>query len=79
MSLSEWLNKWIAEYMTGTIRESTLNSYTTYTERYIKPALGEKPVAFLTTADIQKFYNNLKKNGRIKNQHIYGGGLSMPR
>jgi len=76
MSLGEWLDKWIAEYMTGTVRESTLDGYKTYTERYIKPALGDKPIAFLTTADVQKFYNNLRKNGRIKNQHIYGNGLS---
>ena len=75
-SLSEWLDKWIAEYMTGTIRESTLRGYKRYVESYIKPALGEKPIAFLTTAQIQKFYNNLKKNGRIKNQHIYGEGLA---
>ena len=76
MTLGEWLDKWIAEYMTGTIRESTLDGYKTYTERYIKPALGDKPIAFITTADVQKFYNNLRKNGRIKNQHIYGEGLS---
>ena len=76
MLLSEWLDKWIAEYMTGTIRESTLIGYKKYVESYIKPALGNKPMAFITTAEIQKFYNNLKKNGRIKNQHIYGEGLA---
>ncbi len=76
MTLSEWLDKCIAEYMTGTIRDSTLKGYEKYVESYIKPALGEKPVAFLTTAQIQKFYNNLKKNGRIKNHHIYGEGLA---
>lgn len=76
MSLGEWLDKWIAEYMTGTIRKSTLNSYKAYTKNYVKPALGDKPIAFITTADVQKFYNNLRKNGRIKNQHIYGNGLS---
>ena len=31
MSLGEWLDKWIAEYMIGTIRESTLDGYKTYT------------------------------------------------
>ena len=76
MSLSDWLDKWIAEYMTGTVRESTLRGYKKYVESYIKPALGEKPIAFLTNAQIQKFYNNLKKNGRIKNHHIFGEGLS---
>lgn len=76
MMLGEWLDKWIDEFMTGTIRESTLDGYKTYVEKYIKPALGNKQIAFITTADVQKFYNNLRKNGRIKNQHIYGNGLS---
>lgn len=76
MLLSEWLDKWISEYMTGTVRESTLRGYKKYVESYIKPTLGKNPIAFLTTAQIQKFYNNLKKNGRIKNQHIHGEGLA---
>lgn len=76
MTLGEWLDKWIAEYMTGTIRKSTLNGYKTYIEKYIKPALGNKQIAFITTAEIQKFYNNLKMNGRIQNRNIYGQGLS---
>ena len=76
LSLGEWLDKWIAEYMTGTIRESTLDGYKTYVEKYIKPALGNKQIAFITTAEIQKFYNNLKKNGRIQNRSIYGQGFS---
>ena len=76
MSLGEWLDKWLTEYMQSTVRKGTLSGYTTYTEKYIKPVLGDKPIAFLTTADIQKFYNHLKTNGRIKNQHIYGNGLS---
>lgn len=76
MPLGKWLNKWIAEYMTGTVRKGTLDGYKTYAERYIKPALGDKPTAFITTADVQRFYNHLRKNGRIKNRHIYGNGLS---
>ena len=76
MSLGEWLDKWIAEYMTGTVRKGTLDGYKTYAERYIKPALGDKPTAFITTADVQRFYNHLRKSGRIKHRHIYGNGLS---
>lgn len=76
MSLGEWMDKWIAEYMSGTVLESTLRSYKSYTEKYVKPALGEKPIAFLTTAEIQKFYNHLRKDGRINNRHIHGEGLA---
>lgn len=76
MTLEEWLDKWLTEYMQGTVRDSTMESYISYTEKYIKPALGEKRVAFLTTAQIQKFYNYLRKNGRIKNRELFGEGLS---
>lgn len=76
MTLGEWLDKWLTEYMQGTVRDSTLKSYISYMEKYIKPALGEKRVAFLTTAQIQKFYNYLRKNDRIRNRELFGEGLS---
>ena len=76
MTLGEWLDKWLTEYMQGTVRDSTMESYISYTEKYIKPALSEKRVAFLTTAQIQKFYNYLRKNGRIRNRELFGEGLS---
>ena len=44
MSLGVWLDKWIAEYMTGTIRESTLGGYKTYTEKYIKDATQKQAI-----------------------------------
>ena len=76
MTLGEWLDKWLAEYMTDTIRENTLRGYRQYANVYIKPTLGNKPVAFVTTADVQKFYNKLKKEGRIHKHPKYGHELS---
>lgn len=64
MTLGEWLDKWLNEYMLFTIRESTWDSYDGIVRNHIKPHLGDKPIAFVTTADIQKMYNHLKKNGR---------------
>ena len=34
-TLSEWLDKWLAEYMAGTVRESTLRGYKRCVESYI--------------------------------------------
>ena len=68
MTLSEWLDKWLNECMTGTVRESTLKGYRYHIEAYIKPNLGHKQIAFITTADVQKMYNKLKKQGRL-NEH----------
>ncbi len=76
MSLGKWLDRWLDEYMLLTVRESTLDGYRSMTENYIKPCIGEKPLAFLTTADLQKFYNKMKKEGRIRNHPKYGHSLS---
>ena len=60
MTLGEWLDKWLDEYMIFTLRESTMQSYRMMVNHYIKPYLGGKPLTSLTTADIQKLYNKLK-------------------
>ena len=57
MTLGEWLDKWLDEYMIFTVRESTLNGYRMLAENQIKRFLGEKQLSSLTTAEIQKFYN----------------------
>ncbi len=76
MTLSEWLDKWLNEYMTGTIRESTLKGYRNHIEAYIKPNLGHKQIAFITTADVQSMYNKLKKQGRVNKHPQFGFELS---
>ncbi len=60
MTLGEWLDKWMNEYMIFTVRESTWDSYKSMIKNHIKPYLGDKPIVFVTTADIQKMYNRLK-------------------
>ena len=65
MTLGEWLDKWIDEFMVFTIREGTLAAYKSLIEHQIKPYLGERPLSTLTTNEIQKFYNAVKKNGRV--------------
>ena len=71
MTLGEWLDKWMNEYMIFTVRESTWDSYKSMIKNHIKPYLGDKPIAFVTTADIQKMYNRLKKNGRLNPHPVY--------
>ena len=76
MTLGEWLDIWIEKYMTDTIRPSTLRKYKSCVELYIKPNLGGKQIAFITTADIQKMYNKLKNQGRVTKHPKYGYELS---
>lgn len=76
MTLSEWLDKWLAEYVTGTVRSSTLSAYQGYCNNYIKPVLGDKQVSSLNSVDIQKMYTKLKKEGRIHEHPELGRQLS---
>lgn len=76
MTLGEWLDKWLDEYMIFTLRESTMQSYRMIVNHYIKPYLGKKPLTSLTTADIQKLYNKLKKEGRVREDPIKGKTLA---
>ena len=76
MTLGEWLDKWLDEYMIFTLRESTMQSYRMMVNHYIKPYLGKKPLTSLTTADIQKLYNKLKKEGRVREDPIKGKTLA---
>ena len=76
LTLGQWLDKWLADYMTLTVRESTLSSYKSITEHHIKPLLGDEKIGSITTADIQKMYNWLRENGRVSEHYEKGNALS---
>ena len=76
LMLSQWLDKWLTEYKTYTIRESTLRSYRGLSDHYIKPYLGDKKLSAITTADVQKLYNFLKAKGRVNEHYEKGDSLS---
>ena len=76
MTLGEWLDKWIIEFMIFTIREGTLSAYKSLIEHQIKPYLGNRPLSTLTTNEIQKFYNTVKKQGRVNPDRVRGTELA---
>ncbi len=76
MLLSDWLDKWIKEYVACYVRPNTLFSYTAMIKNQINPHIGNRPLSALTTQEIQKFYNTIKKNGRVKSNKKYGTELA---
>ena len=76
MTLGEWMDKWLDEYMIFAIRESTLDSYRAMVKNQVKPFIGNKRLASLTTADVQKFYNKIKKEGRVREHPVHGKTLA---
>ncbi len=76
MTLGEWLDKWINEFMSFTLRPSSLYGYEMVIKCQIKPYLGNRPLSTLTTNEIQKFYNTIKKNGRVRPDKQHGTEIS---
>lgn len=66
-----WLKLWYEVYAEPRLREKTKDYYLNYIDNHIIPKLGKIPLDKLTTIQIQKFYNDLQKNGRIQRyKHI---------
>ena len=76
MPLGDWLDRWLEEYISPSVRESTLRGYRQYIECYVKPRLGDKPVCKVTRADIQTLYREVQKDGRRTEHPEYGYELS---
>ena len=76
MTLGEWLDRWLYEYVAITIRPSTLSGYEMMVKNQIKPYLGNRPLSALTTNEIQKFYVTIKNQGRVHTDRTHGKELA---
>ena len=65
-TVAAWLRTWFELYSKLHIRPSTMNYYHRNIEQHIIPAIGDIPLNKLTTRDLQKFYNDLQSNGRLR-------------
>ena len=74
ITVEEWLQKWMDEYMLFSIREQTWKSYESVIRLHILPNLGNRKVASLTTSVVQKFYNKLLSEGKsgslVRDAHL---------
>ena len=61
ITLGEWMERWLDEYAVPTLRPNTVSVYNNCIKNHIRPALGEKPLRFITRNDVQRFYNKLKR------------------
>ena len=65
-TVATWLRTWFELYAKPHIRPSTMNYYHRNIEQHIIPAIGDIPLNKLTTRDLQKLYNDLQSNGRLR-------------
>lgn len=72
ITVSTWLDIWLAEYL-GSVKPGTVVNYSQHVKNHLKPALGAIKLRNLCAPDIQRVYNALEKQGispkTIKNLH----------
>lgn len=64
MTVGQWIDLWLRDY-TADKKYLTVKHYTAQCNTHIKPALGALKLSKLTPPQIQAFYNELAKTGRI--------------
>lgn len=74
MTVGQWLDTWLAEYVEPSCKPLTLSTYESRIRTRLKPALGSIKLTELSTTQIQTFCNDLiRKEGlspkTVKNTH----------
>lgn len=66
MTVGEWLETWERDFLKG-VKPSTRLNYTQHIRNHILPALGSRKLQKLSGLDIQRFYNQmLREGGKIR-------------
>lgn len=72
MTVAQWLDIWVAEYL-NSLKPLTQLNYNKQVQKHLKPALGAAKLEALDTHTIQRFYNSLSASGlapkTVKNVH----------
>ena len=69
-TVASWVRTWYEVYAEPRIRPNTKAYYTNYIENHIVPGIGDVSLDKLTTIQIQRFYNNLQKSGRVQRKNF---------
>ena len=62
MTVEQWMKTWLVTYALPSVKQSTYVSYEGYVRLHINPALGDILLVALTTEQLQKFFNDLRKS-----------------
>lgn len=73
LSVSEYLQKWLADYAQGRVAARTYDRYQEIVRLHLSPALGAMPLSKLQPLHIQAYYTRALKEGRLDGRE---GGLS---
>ena len=73
LTVGQWLDPWLENYVRPGIRQSTYEIYRAYLNNHLLPKLGDIPLEELSSGDIQIFLRDLQTNG---NQKSHNKGLA---
>ena len=76
MSYGAWVDRWYQTYVKETLKENARATYENRIYKQIIPKLDDIRLNQVTTGTLEKFYSDLKKNGRLSKQEIYGDGIA---
>ena len=76
MSFGEWMDFWYQNFCKPALRETTKASYESCIYQHIIPSVGHIPLNKLSQNDLQQFYANLKRNGRLQYSDTQGTAVS---
>ena len=65
-TVATWLRSWYDIYAKPNIRVATADRYHLMIEQYTIPRIGNIKLTKLTAHDLQKLYNDLQSNGRLR-------------
>ena len=70
-TVESWIRLWYEVYAEPRLRANTRAYYLNYINSHIIPGIGNIQLDKLTTIQLQRFYNNLQKKGRVQRyEHI---------
>ena len=61
MTVAEYFDEWVAEYVEVNLRKNTIRSYKSTIKNHIKPALGEMKLRRVSARILQNFLNMKKE------------------
>lgn len=78
MTVAQWLDLWLKEYSSDW-KYKTKEKYETVCRIHLKPALGASKLAKMTTPQIQSFYNELGRTGKVTTRKDKSGKIEERR
>lgn len=76
MRFGDWLDFWYQNYSKPTLRQTTQLNYEGWIYNHAIPVVGKIPLSKLAQSDLQQFFNDMKKNGRVKDVELKGAEMA---